>query len=126
MDNLLTISFITLSVILAAYFVVMFSTKKGQLQSLKLITGADAAAEIGQLSPTKFKTKFGQTVGQTLKVYQCSDSTGNYFILETTHKNFGGITRYYTKLTPDSLETLTQLTHTKAVPVNPASFPTLM
>jgi len=103
--------FFAFSLIIIIFFIYSFFTKSGQLKTVKMITGANNVTELGSLTPTSFHTKLWKA-NQDIKIYKCSNSNEFYFILESTHRNWGGSNRNYIKLTPELILELSNLTGT--------------
>jgi hypothetical protein len=101
-----TLLFAVAGGLFTVYFLYSFFTKQGRLDAVKLITSAKDVTELKVLPSTEFQPKFGISCTQDLKIYQCSNDTTAYYVLESTQKSFGGFTRYYTKLTPEILSAL--------------------
>lgn len=101
---LFTTLFTMIFVMLLVYFIFSVFTVRGRLLNIKLLFNSEKIVELTMLEPTKIKSKMGLTIAQEARLYKSFSASGTYYILETTQKTLGGLTRNYTKLTPDALK----------------------
>lgn len=107
--DLPTISFGILGLIIVGIFIYQMWSKKGQKQTIEMITGLKVVGDPIDLPSNEFSPRFGIRIRQDLRVYRCLESNKNVFILENTQKSMGGISRTFVKLSSEAVDQMSKL-----------------
>lgn len=107
--DLPAISFAILGLFIIGVFIYQMWSKKGQRQTIEMITGLKVVGDPIDLPSNDFSPKFGIRIHQELRVYCCTGADKNVFVLEITQKSLGGISRTFAMLSSESIDQLNNI-----------------